>query len=178
MTSPIWARDNANRPVAHRQIGRGELVEAEQRHHRLHSWGIDKQCEENESGYEDADKGLHISGDGRVFNHGKGQRQRYGTAQPAPEHHGLVARAHALGEADEIEDRQEPVEDRSACREPGDHQHYQQAEFGYSGIAQDLRHDDADEHEDQRIRPEPELLPGFLQSMPRLRRDGGAADRL
>ena len=122
-----------------------------------------------------------ISG-GRSGIFGDRERQHQGQRAPqAPPGDGeLVDGADRLGEPREAEERQQEEEHREPRGEGRGDQHRDQHEVAPVHVEQQLRHQDRRQQEDERMRPEGDLLPEIGEERPVVGRDPGppeGADR-
>ena len=163
--------------VLERGLGRAQAIELQEMQQRAERRAVDEEREEHESRRQDRDAVLHRLGDAGIAGDGERQRQRHRAAQAAPEHDGLVRMAEAARPAERAQGRQQPVEHEAARDERRHDQHRELAKIAERERGEQPRHQHGGEQENERIRPETELFPGFHEAVPGLRRNPRAAHR-
>ena len=160
--------------MTQRLVDRRQPVEPQQADHRPQRGAVDEQGEQHEAGPEDRDEALDLGLDRAVLGDPERERQRDRAAQRAPHDHELVARADRVREAGGAEQRQQAEQHHRARDERGERDHADQQHVVPGDADHQPRHQHRGQDEDQRARPERQLLPEVEQEGPVLGREAPA----
>ena len=153
--------------VAQRLIAQRQAIEAQHPDHQPQRGAVDEEREQDKAGRQDGDEASYLGSKRRILGDRERQHQRQCSAQPAPDDGELVGAIDRLAEPEPLQQRHEP-EQREECGPRKRLRSGRQAGWQSWGadIDEQPRHQDCGEHENQRARPERDLLPKLAQERP------------
>ena len=156
---PDRGQRQADHPLAQRHLGRRHLAELQEAHQGAHRRRRHQQGEQDKARGQHADELPDFGRQRGFLGRGQRQRQRDRAAHPAPQHDDLVAGVDRAGDPGEAQERDQPVKGQRAGDQRGRDQRAEQCDIAPGRAQQQLGRLHRREQEDQRARPEGELLP-------------------